>query len=73
MRVKREKGFRKIEIVDPNYDYQKHSYFENISIANDAFDEEVFKTAIVFVPKGCEEAYRNSEGFAKFRHICSID
>ena len=46
---------------------------ENISIAIDAFDEEVFKTAIVFVPEGYESAYRNSEGFAKFQHICSID
>ena len=34
MRVKREKGFKKIKIVDSNYDYQKHSYFENINISN---------------------------------------
>ena len=45
----------------------------NISIENNAFDKYVFKTAIVFVPKGCEEAYRNSKSFAKFQHICSIE
>ena len=46
---------------------------ENISIENNAFDEHVFKTAIVYVPKGCEEAYRNSKAFAKFQHICSLE
>ncbi len=46
---------------------------ENISIDKNAFDKHVFKTAIVFVPEGCEDAYRNSKAFAKFQHICSID
>ena len=45
---------------------------ENISIENNAFDEHVFNTAIVYVPKGCVEAYRANRGFSKFKHICSI-
>ena len=65
------KAFRSCSLLEDLH-FNSHAP-ENISIANDAFDEEVFKTAIVFVPKGCEEAYRNSEGFAKFRHICSIE
>ena len=46
---------------------------ENINIANDAFDEHVFNTAIVYVPEGCVEAYKASGGFSKFKHICSIE
>ncbi len=43
---------------------------EKIYIANDAFDEHVFNTAIVYVPKGCVEAYKASSGFSKFKQIC---
>ena len=46
---------------------------ENISIEDNAFDKLTLKNAIVFVPKGCEDAYRNCKSFAKFQHICSID
>ncbi len=45
---------------------------EKINIANDAFDEHIFNTAIVYVPEGCVDAYRASSSFSKFKHICSI-
>ena len=43
-----------------------------IKIESDAFDEDVFKTAIVYVPEGCVDAYKKSANFSKFKHICSI-
>ena len=38
-------------------------------IYEDSFDEEIYKKAILFVPEGCVEAYRNSDGWNKFVNI----
>ncbi len=45
---------------------------EHIHIEDNAFENEVYANAIVFVPKGCEDAYSNSESFVRFQHICPI-
>lgn len=46
---------------------------EQIEIAKEAFSKDVYEHSIVYVPRGLEDAYKNSKGFARFKHIRSME